>query len=81
MEGFAHHGHYVTLDPQQVGDSWEAHVEVVVHAKGQKERINYHDHVQRYPTRDAALEASRALGKMAVENFILPASGEGEYHA
>ena len=81
MEGFAHHGHYVVLDPRESGGAWEAHVEVIVHAKGQTERINYHDHVKRHPTREAALEASRELGKMAVENFIVPASGEGDYQA
>lgn len=79
MEGFAHHGHFVRLEPVQAGDAWEAQVLVEVHAGGKVERIYYHDHQNSYPDRAAALEASRDLGRRMVENFTLPAYGEGDY--
>jgi hypothetical protein len=79
MEGFAYHGHYIRLDPEQAKGKWEAQVVVEVHAKGQVERIYYHDHLTSYATREEALEASREFGRRMVDNFTLPAVGEGDY--
>jgi hypothetical protein len=79
LSGFPHHGHYVWLDPEQSKGAWEAQVIVEVHAKGEKERIYYHDHLTSYATREEALEASRDFGRRMVENFTVPAYGEGEY--
>lgn len=79
LSGFAHHGHYVWLDPERSGERWEPQVIVEVHAKGTTERIYYHDHTTGYATREEALEASRDLGRRMVENFTVPAYGEGDY--
>jgi len=77
--GFAHHGHFVRLEPEQNKERWEAQVVVEVHAKGQTERIYYHDHLTSFATREEALEASRDLGRRMVENFTVPNYGEGDY--
>ena len=79
LSGFPYHGHYVWLDPEQSKGKWEAQVMVEVHAKGQTERIYYHDHLTSYATREEALEASREFGRRMVENFTVPAYGEGDY--
>jgi hypothetical protein len=67
------------LDPEQNREKWEAQVVVEVHAKGTTERIYYHDHLTSYATREEALEASREFGRRMVENFTVPAYGEGDY--
>ncbi len=79
LPGFAYHGHYIVLDPEQSKGKWEAQVVVEVHAKGQTERIYYHDHLTSYATREEALEASREFGRRMVDNFTVPAYGEGDY--
>ncbi len=50
-----------------------------MHATGETERICYHDHLTSYASREEALEASREFGQRMVENFTVPASGEGDY--
>jgi hypothetical protein len=77
--GFAYHGHFIRLEPEQNKERWEAQVVVEVHAKGQTERIYYHDHLTSFATREEALEASRELGRRMVENFTVPNYGEGDY--
>ena len=79
LPGFPYHGHYVQLDPEKNNEQWEAQVVVHVHAQGTAERIYYHDHLTSYATREEALEASREFGRRMVENFTVPAFGEGEY--
>jgi hypothetical protein len=79
MEGFAYHGHYIRLEPEPAGDSWEAQVVVEVHSGGKVERIYYHDHEHQYPTREEAVSASGEFGKRMVDNFTLPAVGEGDF--
>ena len=79
MPGFAYHGHFILLEPEQSKGRWEAQVVVEVHAKGATERIYYHDHLTSYATREEALEASREFGRRMVENFTVPNYGEGDY--
>ena len=81
LPGFPYHGHYIRLDPEQSQGKWEAQVIVEVHAKGQTERIYYHDHLTSYATREEALEASREFGRRMVDNFTVPAYGEGDYQS
>jgi hypothetical protein len=80
-QGFAHHGHHVQLEPDESGGRWQARVLVEVHAGGTTERIHYRDHLTSYATREEALEASREFGRRMVENFTVPAFGEGDYQA
>ncbi|MHB8836410.1 MAG: hypothetical protein ACYC9Y_11985 [Candidatus Methylomirabilia bacterium] len=77
LPGFPYRGHYIRLDPQESRGKWEAQVVVEVHAKGETERIYYHDHLTSYATREEALAASREFGRRMVENFTVPAYGEG----
>lgn len=79
LPGFAYRGHYVRLDPEESRGKWEAQVVVEVHAKGETERIYYHDHLTSYATREEALEASREFGRRMVDTFTVPAYGEGNY--
>lgn len=79
MSGFPYHGHYVWLDPIQNKEKWDAQVIVEVAVKGTTERIYYHEPSTSYATREEALESSRELGRRMVENFTVPAYGEGEY--
>ncbi len=79
VSGFPYHGHYVRLEPVQSKEKWEAQVVVEVHAKGETERIYYHDHLTSYATREEALAASREFGQRMVDNFTVPAYGEGDY--
>jgi hypothetical protein len=79
MSGFAYHGHFIGLEPAKSKDRWEAQVVVEVHAKGQVERIWYHEPDLSFATREEALEASREFGMKMVDNFTVPAYGEGDY--
>ncbi|HEY5997898.1 MAG TPA: hypothetical protein VI078_01155 [bacterium] len=79
MSGLAYHGHYIHLIPEADKDRWVARVIVEVHAKGQTERIYYRDHTQSYATQAEAEEAAVEFGKRMVENFTVPAYGEGDY--
>ena len=79
LPGFAYRGHYIRLDPMESRGKWEAQVVVEVHAKGTTERIYYHEPATSYATRDEALEASREFGRRMIENFTVPAYGEGDY--
>ncbi len=79
LSGFPYHGHYIRLEPVQSRETWEAQVIVEVHAKGETERIYYHDHQTSYATREEALEASKEFGRRMVDNFTVPNYGEGEY--
>lgn len=79
LPGFAYHGHFVRLDPEKSKGRWEAQVIVEVYARGEKERIYYHDHLTGYDTLEEALEASREFGRRMVDDFTVPAYGEGEY--
>jgi hypothetical protein len=79
LPGFAYHGHFIRLDPEQSKGRWEAQVVVEMHAKWTTERIYYHDPMTSYATREEALEASREFGQRMVENFTVPNYGEGDY--
>ena len=79
MSGFAYHGHFIGLEPAHQKDRWEAQVVVEVHAKGQVEHIWYHEPDLSFATREEALEASREFGKKMVDNFTVPAYGEGDF--
>jgi hypothetical protein len=81
MSGFACHGHYVQLIPEQEKERWVARVVVEVHAKGQTERIYYRDHTQSYATREEAENGAAEFGRRMVENFTVPAYGEGDYQS
>jgi len=80
MRGLPYRGHYIHLIPEPEKDRWVARVIVEVHAKGETERIYYRDHTQSYATRDEAESASIEFGKRMIENFTIPATGEGDYH-
>ena len=79
MDGLAYRGHYIRLIPEQEKDHWVARVIAEVHSSGQTEKIYYRDHTQTYGSRDEAEQASIEFGKRMMENFIIPASGEGDY--
>jgi hypothetical protein len=79
MEGLAYRGHYLRLIPEPDKDRWVARVIVEVHSGGRTEKIHYRDHTQTYGSRDEAAAASVEFGKRMIENFIIPASGEGDY--
>lgn len=81
MNGLAYRGHYIRLIPELDKDKWVARVIVEVHTGGQTEKIYYRDHTQSYESRDEAELASVEFGKRMIENFTIPASGEGDFHA
>lgn len=81
MDGLVYRGHYLRLIPEPDKGKWVARVIVEVHAAGQTEKIYYRDHTQSYESREEAETASVEFGKRMIENFTIPVSGEGDYHA
>lgn len=78
MDGLAHRGHYIRLVPEQDKDHWVARVVIEVHSSGQTEKIHYRDHTQSYGSLAEARQASVEFGKRMIENFTIPAYGEGD---
>jgi hypothetical protein len=79
MPGLAYHGHFIELIPEPDKERWVARVCIEVHTGGRTERIYYRDHTQAYGSREEAERASVDFGKRMIDNFIVPASGEGDY--
>lgn len=77
-QGLAYRGHFIRLIPEPEKDRWVARVVIEVRQKGQPEKIHYRDHTQTYGSREEATAASVEFGKRMIENFIVPAYGEGD---
>lgn len=78
MTGATYRGHFIRLMPELDKDRWNVLIMVEVHAKGQVEKIHYRDPTNSYGTREEAEVAGVEFGKQMIENFIVPAYGEGE---
>lgn len=79
MDRLAYRGHVIHAIPEQERDHWVAMVIIEVHSPGVKERIHYRDHTQSYVSVEDAKAASIEFGKKMIENFTIPAYGEGDY--
>lgn len=78
MLGEAYRGHFVRPLPEAEKGAWSVLVQIEVHAKGQVEKIHYRDPEHSYASREEAEVAAVEFGKQMIENFIVPAYGEGE---
>lgn len=78
MTGTSHRGHYIRPLPEADKGRWNVLVQVEVHAKGQIEKIHYRDSAHSYGSREEAEAAGREFGRQMIENFIVPAYGEGD---
>lgn len=79
MEGFPYRGHFIRLHPEERQGRWEAMVAIDVHAKGERERIYYRDHLNSYASREEAVEGCKEFGRRMVDTFTVPGVGEGDY--
>lgn len=80
MAGLTYRGHFIRLIPEQEEDHWVARVVIEVHTAGATEKIHYRDHTQSYASLEDARTASIEFGKRMIENFTIPAYGEGDLH-
>ena len=78
MTGAMHRGHYILPLPEADKGAWNVLVLVEVHAKGQVEKIHYRDPAHSYASREEAAAAGIEFGRQMIENFIVPAYGEGD---
>jgi hypothetical protein len=78
MTGAMHRGHYIRPLPEADKGKWNVLVLVEVHAKGQVEKIHYRDPAHSYASREEAESAGIEFGKQMIENFIVPAYGDGD---